>query len=200
MTVEELRDKQDKTEEEQKAYEAFALGCPVNVSPSVINRIAWHIEKHFADKSLFKIEDFDKEKLKTPNTNYSTTLFNKVKTLREEYSKMMDVLAKASKESFMDGDSFDMASKMLQEDLIYDILVECKTIQVATNVLVDISYADNKSKDLLWELCAEQMIKNLIANGYDKLHFPIKDEEGDITFKGIKFRMEEVDANGINWK
>ena len=200
MTVEELRDKQDKTEEEQKAYEAFALGCPVNVSPSVINRIAWHIEKHFADKSLFKIEDFDKEKLKTPNTNYSTTLFNKVKTLREEYSKMMDVLAKASKESFMDGDSFDMASKMLQEDLIYDILVECKTIQVATNVLVDICYADNKSKDLLWELCAEQMIKNLIANGYDKLHFPIKDEEGDITFKGIKFRMEEVDANGINWK
>ena len=200
MTVEELRDKQDKTEEEQKAYEAFALGCPVNVSPSVINRIAWHIEKHFADKSLFKIESFDKEKLKTPNINYSTTLYNKVKILREEYSKMMDVLAKASKESFMDGDSFDTASKMLQEDLIYDILVECKTIQVATNVLVDICYADNKSKDLLWELCAEQMIKNLIANGYDKLHFPIKDEDGDITFKGIKFRMEEVDANGINWK
>ena len=73
-------------------------------------------------------------------------------------------------------------------------------MQVATNVLVDICYADNKSKDLLWELCAEQMIKNLIANGYDKLHFPIKDEDGDITFKGIKFRMEEVDANGINWK
>ena len=116
------------------------------------------------------------------------------------HSKMMDVLVKASRESFMDGDSFDMASKMLQEDLIYDILVECKTIQVATNVLVDICYADNKSKDLLWELCAEQMIKNLIANGYDKLRFPIKDEDGDIIFKGIKFRMEEVDANGINWK
>ena len=76
------------------------------MSPSVINRIAWHIEKHFADKSLFKIEDFDKEKLKTPNTNYSTTLFNKVKALREEYSKMMLVLANASKENFMDGDSF----------------------------------------------------------------------------------------------
>ena len=134
MTVEELRDKQDKTEEEQKAYEAFALGCPVNVSPSVINRIAWHIEKHFADKSLFKIEGFDKEKLKTLNINYSTTLYNKVKVLREEYSKMMLVLANASKENFMDGDSFDTASKMLQEDLIYDILVECKTIQVETNV------------------------------------------------------------------
>lgn len=200
MTIEELRDKQDRTEEEQKAYEAFALGCPVNVSPSVINRIAWHIEKHFADTSLFKIEPFDKEKLKAPNVEYSTTLYNKVKAYREEYSSMMDVLVKASKESYMDGDSFDMASKILQEELIYNILTECKTIQIATNVLVDICYADNKSKDLLWELCTEQMIKNLIANGYNKLHFPKKDENGDITFKGIKFTMCEVDANGINWE
>ena len=66
--------------------------------------------------------------------------------------------------------------------------------------MIDICYSDNKAKTLLWDIFGEQIIKNLIANGYDKLRFPIKDEDGDITFKGMKFRMEEVDANGINWK
>ena len=59
--------------------------------------------------------------------------------------------------------------------------------------------ATSKSKDLLWEMCGEQLIKNLIRNGYDKLSFPTKSENGDFTFKGIQFEMGEVDANEINW-
>lgn len=200
MTVEELRDKQDKTEEEQKAYEAFALGCPVNVSPSVINRIAWHIEKHFADKSLFKIESFDKEKLKTPNINYSTTLFNRVKALKETYENDLQVIIKNNKNGYLDDESKATINIMLKEGFKEDIIFECGNIEIGCNVMIDVFYSDNNSKNLLWELFGEQIIRNLIANGYNKLRFPIKDEEGDITFKGIKFRMEEVDANGINWK
>ena len=200
MTVEELRDKQDKTEEEQKAYEAFALGCPVNVSPSVINRIAWHIEKHFADKSLFKIEGFDKEKLKAPNVNYSTTLYNRVKQLKETYENDLQVIIKNNKNGYLDDESKATINIMLKDGFKEDIIFECGNIEIGCNVMIDVFYSDNNSKNLLWELFGEQIIKNLIANGYDKLRFPIKDEEGDITFKGIKFRMEEVDANGINWK
>ena len=70
---------------EQEAYDTFALQCPVNVSPSVINRIAWHIEKHFQDEDLFSIEEYDIEKLKAPHVKYSTTLYNKIKALKDEY-------------------------------------------------------------------------------------------------------------------
>ena len=200
MTVEELRDKQDKTEEERKAYEAFALGCPVNVSPSVINRIAWYIEKHFADKSLFKIESFDKEKLKIPNINYSTTLYNRVKALKDQYDEELQVIVKNNKSGYLDDENKASINYFLKQMFINAIEEECGNNEVGCNIMIDICYSDNKAKTLLWEMYAEQMIKNLIANGYDKLRFPTKDEEGDITFKGIKFKMEEVDANGINWK
>lgn len=200
MTVEELRDKQDKTEEEQKAYEAFALGCPVNVSPSVINRIAWHIEKHFADKSLFKIESFDKEKLKAPNVNYSTTLYNRVKAIKDEYDESVAFIHSKNFTNVVDFETKGAMYSILRDNFKNAIEQECNNIEIGCNIMIDICYSDNKAKTLLWDIFGEQIIKNLIANGYDKLRFPIKDEDGDITFKGIKFRMEEVDANGINWK
>lgn len=200
MTIEELRDKQDRTEEEQRAYEAFALGCPVNVSPSVINRIAWHIEKHFADTSLFKIEPFDKEKLKAPNVEYSTRLYNKVKAIKDEYDENVAFIHGKNFSDVVDFETKGVMYSMLRDSFKAKIEQECLDSEVGCNIMLDICYKDNKAKTLLWDMYGEQLIKNLIANGYNKLRFPKKDEDGDITFKGIKFTMCEVDANGINWE
>ena len=200
MTIEELRDKQNKTEDEKREYEAFVSGCPVNVSPSVINRIAWHIEKHFADKDLFDVKEFNIDKLKTPNINYSTTMYNRVKKLKEEYDNDVHIILQNMNKGYLDVENKTSINLMLREQFKDKIIDQCNTIEECCNIMIDICYSDKNSKDLLWDMFGEQIIKNLIANGYDKLRFPTKDEDGDIIFKGIKFRMEEVDANGINWK
>lgn len=202
MTVEELRDKKDKTIEEQEAYDTFAQQCPVNVSPSIINRIAWHIEKHYANKKLFKIEEFNIEKLKTPNIEYSTRLYNKVKAIREEYGKLYaEIIVSQAKTLFLDKEMLQQLKDTMKENMKDKMMEACKGDEVlATNVLIDICYSDNKSKDFLWEMCGEQLIRNLINNGYSTLRFPMKDEDGDIEFKGSKFKMKEVDANGISWE
>ena len=200
MTIEELRDKQNKTEDEKREYEAFVSGCPVNVSPSVINRIAWHIEKHFADKDLFDVKEFNIDKLKTPNINYSTTMYNRVKKLKEEYDNDVHIILQNMNKGYLDVENKTSINLMLREQFKDKIIDQCNTIEECCNIMIDICYSDKNSKDLLWDMFGEQIIKNLIANGYDKLRFPTKNEDGDIIFKGIKFRMEEVDANGINWK
>ena len=200
MTIEELRDKQNKTEDEKREYEAFVSGCPVNVSPSVINRIAWHIEKHFADKDLFDVKEFNIDKLKTPNINYSTTMYNRVKKLKEEYDNDVHIILQNMNKGYLDVENKTSINLMLREQFKDKIIDQCNTIEECCNIMIDICYSDKNSKDLLWDMFGEQIIKNLIANGYDKLRFPTKNEDGDIIFKGIKFRMEEVDANGIKWK
>jgi hypothetical protein len=200
MDLDELRDKQDKTEKEQESYNRFALQCPVNVSPSVINKIAWYIEKHFADKDLFHIEEFNTDKLKDNNFEYSVQMYNKVEKLREEYKEALQTTIKSDRRKYVDQETQAIINKILLDNFKEQTIEVCGTIEVATNVLIDICYKDNKSKDLLWELCSEQLIRNLINNGYNKIHFPIKAENGDFYFKGDKFKMEEVDANGINWE
>lgn len=198
MSIEELRDKPNKSEEELKAYETFAQQCPVNVSPSVINRIAWHIEKHFQDEALYTIEQYDIEKLKTPHISYSTNLYNKVKALKDEYDNDLQIVIKNSTRGHLDDETKASINLMLRDTFKTQIEEVCGGSEVGCNVMVDICYSDNKSKNLLWDMFGEQIIKNMIANGYDKLHFPMKDENGDFEFRGMKFKMCEVEANGIN--
>ena len=199
MDLDELRDKKDKTQKEQESYNIFALQCPVNVSPSVINKIAWHIEKHFAQKDLFHIEEFDTSKFKDNNIEYSQRMYNRVVELREEYKNALQTTIRSDRRKYVDQETQAIINKILLDNFKEQTIETCGDIDVATNVLVDVCYSDNKSKDLLWELCSEQLIRNLINNGYDTIRFPIQDRDGDIEFKGMKFKMEEVDANGINW-
>lgn len=197
ISLEELRDKQNKTDKEKEFYEVFAQQCPVNVSPSVVNKIAWYIENHFANKDLFEIEAYDIEKLKDKEVTYSTQKYNKVAKIREEYSESMRTLVisnlfnKERVERMM----------TLRENMRNEILEVCDYNEaMMCNVLVDLCYSDAKSKDLLWETCGEQLIKNMVKNGYSILRFPCQSEgEGEFTFKGLKFEMREVDVNEINW-
>lgn len=200
MTLDELRDKPNKTPQEQEAWDTFTQQSPVNVSPSVINRIAWHIEKHFADKNLFTLEPFDTNKLKNSEVKYSKQQYNKVSALREDYgAKYKEIIIANTKRHMADTDSLEVIKEVMKNNLMEQVIQVCGDLDVACNVLVDICYKDVKSKDLLWEMCGEQLIKNLIRNGYNKLSFPTKSENGDFTFKGIQFEMGEVDANEINW-
>ena len=201
MTIEELRDKKNKTEIEQELYNTFAQQCPVNVSPSVINRIAWHIENHFADKKLFTLEPYDVEKLKSKDVQYSTQMYNKVKKLREEYGEQIKaIIVDTSKTKGVDTESANQQFATTNEEFVGLTIEVCGDIKTACNVLVDLCYSDNKSKDLLWECCGEQLIKNMIDNGYTTLHYPEKVEnDGEFTFKGFNFEMKEVDTNGFNW-
>jgi hypothetical protein len=43
------------------------------------------VEDHFRCMEKYRIQQFDKEKLKNPDVTYSTQMYNKIKELKEEY-------------------------------------------------------------------------------------------------------------------
>lgn len=201
MDTDQLREKEDKTQKEADNYKIFAQQAPTNISPSLVNKIAWKIEKHFAQKSLFHMEQFDTSKLKNPNVKYSKQMYNKVVKIREEYDgSIHNLLVDMGRKTLFNKIVFDEQKVVLMNEFVDRVYEVCGSQEVACNVLVDVCYKDNKSKQLLWDCCSEQLIKNLIANGYNVLHVPTKDENGEFEYKSMKFTMREVDANEANWQ
>ena len=192
--IHELYKKENKTEKELEFIRNYEFGSPVNVTPCLCNKIAWMVEEHFRDVSLlYKSEPFDCELLKNPHVQYSTNLFNKVKQIKEDYDKSVQLSLKTRLRTM--GDSYeanDYKDTMLENftDLLYKV---CGNEEVLCNILVDVCYNSNKSKSLLWDVCGDTLIKNLLKNKSNKLYFPLQSEDGDFTYKGLTFKMEVVE-------
>ena len=41
-------------------------------------------------------------------------------------------------------------------------------------------------------LCGDTMINNLLRHNNNIIKYPIQSEDGDITYKGLTFKMEEL--------
>ena len=191
--IHELYKKQNKTQREKEFLLNYEFGCPVNVTPCLCNKIAWMVEDHFRDVStLYETDTFDCELLKNPDITYSTTMYNKIKKVKEEYDNMVQKSIKQRYNDFGDSyDANDFKEKLLDE-FEQKLFVICKDKQTLCNILVDVCYNTSKSKTLLWELCGDIIINNLLRHRGYKLSFPKQSEDGDFTYKGLTFKMEEV--------
>jgi hypothetical protein len=169
----------------------------VNVTPCLCNKIAWIVEDHFRDVNLkYEVETFDKELLKNPNVEYSTRTYNKIKEIKDEYDKAVKsmIIEYHSKENHKEDKMEVMAFKnsMAQEFLLKCLNV-CSDENILCNIMVDICYNNSKkSKQFAWDLCGNIMIGNLLRHRNYKLAYPKQVEQGDFTYKGLQFIMEEI--------
>lgn len=193
MEIHELRDKANKTEEEEKFYENYANGCPVNVTPCLSNKIAWMIEDHFRNVDIkYDIAPFDKELLKDKDVEYSTFIYNRMKDIKVEYDDIVQKSIKKAVSDRTDTYTMEQLKTNLHESFYNKCLELSSNEKVLCNALIDICYTTKKSKQFLWELFGEVIIKNLLKNCGNTLSFPVQDENGDFMYKGLTFRMEEV--------
>lgn len=62
------------------------------------------------------------------------------------------------------------------------------------DILLDVCYTRECSKQLCWDIAGKQIIKNLIEKNGGWYEFPVLDSEGDITFDGKRFSMRKIFA------
>ena len=65
----------------------------------------------------------------------------------------------------------------------------CSNFNTLTNIIIDVCYASNKSKSFAWDICGDEIFKNVLKNSGGQIQFPIKDENGDIEFCGNTFSL-----------
>ena len=192
--IHELYKKPNKTYREKEFLINYEFGCPVNVSPCLCNKIAWMVEDHFRTMERYKVEQFDKEKLKNPDVEYSTQLYNKVRDIKQKYD---DAVQESIKSRIKEhGDAFDATEfkDMLLEGFKEQLVCVCCNEDVMCNVLVDVCYSTHTSKALLWDTCGDIIIRNLLAKNDNKLSFPKQSDEIEFTYKGLTFKMEVVEV------
>jgi len=181
----------DNIEEYMDFINKCELLNPVNCSSSTMNRLCWHVENQLNDIKFSNQSEFDYTILKS-DVEYNKTDFNKIKKVYEQYRKSVEDFVLKRKathsEDINDEDQRQIFIEKFKEDC-YKALTDEKQL---CNIVLDICYSTNKSKQFAWDICGERILLNLLEKNDFSVNYPIRDNNGEILFNGEKFTIKTM--------
>lgn len=199
VSLEELLTRDDLSEDLQQEREYFYNKCPVDMSPGTINRIAWAINKKFNDFNELPHVKFDKEVIKS-GAKYGKSEFHAVRDVYQEYKSNLVSLAKKTKMDEVDEDDKDYGP--LDKSMI-DLMFKSKFYEACSNekvlceILIDLLYDKPNSKGVVWDICGDVIIDNLLEKANYVVNYPESVvDDAEFTCCRKKFKMKQIDVRG----
>lgn len=190
----------DLSSEELRFLEFYQKKMPVGTRNCVMNRICRRFEEEFDGYLSRSTTDpnFDYRVLKGGH-EYTSTQHTAVNKLYSQYTKRLQEYVQAAKRERVDEDESAVKRMMMIRDFKADCYQVCSNTSQLCDILLDLCYSKNGSKQFCWDVCCEEIIDNLLANNNHYINYPVMDEDGDIEFCGHRFRMETKEVwNGNN--
>jgi len=189
LDVNELINKNNKTQEEITFLQYYNLKMPVFKNKSVMNRICWRIEDEF-DKVNLKLSDseFNYSILKS-NLKYSKSNFNRIKDLYNEYNQKIKQHALHSAKEKLEKDEAQVKRFVFKEEFKSQAYQICNNKYELCNIVLDLCYKNNNSKQFAWDICGDVIIENLLKRNNYVVEYPIEDEVGNIEYCGERFSL-----------
>lgn len=200
LTIDELIEKKDKTQEEKDYLKMFYEYMPVIYSDSVMNNISRYIENI----------DFDiKNKINVTDSKDIHLILMRNENIEDEntYNQVLEAYKKMKKElknrnnirSSFNKHKFD--ENLSQEvDSIYEKFKSkmdniCSNTYELVDYLIKIFYVEfpSSNKDLLWNIYGQYIFKNIKDKNQNKVYFPMPNKQGKIIYLNDRFILEEVD-------
>lgn len=186
-------------DEKAKFIEKYYRLMPINDNGSVMNRLCHMIEDEFKGyiSGIKAKNPFDYTILKS-DTEYDV---NHYKIILQTYLEYMKELKKAvaNNNSYKcSREEYSNSIKAINSVFAQRCAELCPNEDKLCNILVDICYTNNKSKALVWSICADQLIENLLKNNNYKMKYLTKSNDGDVIYNGELFQIEEIDFNDNN--
>lgn len=188
------------TEKEQEYKDWFYNYIPIVDSPCVVNNICHFVESRFDKVRLKRKTEFDYTILKT-DKKYPKTLYRYVKNIYTIFKReqvKLNSITKGNSKSINPTKDASIENKRLYNYMRYMFRTQAINEEDLTNILLDICYKENKSKDIVWMVCGNQIIENLLNKHNRILQYPKRCEDGDITYMGLKYKMETITLNNIS--
>lgn len=192
--------KESLTDSEQEFIKYYHAKMPVGINNCVMNRICRRFEEEF-DGYIAKhgtIEPFDYTIMKS-GQEYSTSQYNAIQRIYNEYNRrVQDYIQYVKRERIDDDISSNQRMVMIQ-----GFKSECQSIcsnrQQLCDVLLDICYQKEGSKQFAWDIASEEIIENLLSHNDGQIAFPVIDENGDVEFGGNRysFFIKQI-GGGVN--
>ena len=189
LDVGELIQKENKTEEQEKFLKYYYKKMPVFLNHSTMNRICWKLEEEFNYiKEKCDNVDFDYQVLKT-DKEYSNSLYNQIKELYNQYKVRTSEYQKISKKNKIDREDRKIARNTFVNDFKQQTYEICNNSEDLCNMLIDLCYNNNSSKQFVWDVCGDVIIDNLLKKNDYIVQYPILDENGSIEYGGKLFSL-----------
>lgn len=180
------------TDSQFEFLQRYKRHMPVGVGDCVMNRICRMIEREFDGylQSYRADNPFDYSIIKG-GADYSASHFNGIRLLMNEYDNVLrDKMAEMNADKVSDDDKHSTMN-MIDERFFAECAKICPDEEELCEIVVDLCYQKEKTKQFAWKMCGSTIIKNLLSkNG--SISFPTKDEEGDIIWKSEKFSVASV--------
>lgn len=193
QTIEELMAKSpdELTQAEAEFIDYYIQRMPVGMHPCVMNKICRRFEEEFDNYFLKNIseEDFDYSIMKS-GQEYTTTQYNAIAKLYEQYTKRLQEYMQFSKRERIDEDESATKRSLMVRDFKVECERVCSNSAQLCDIILDLCYRRSGSKQFCWDICSEEIIENLLKNNDNTIYFPVQDEDGDIEFCGKRFTLE----------
>lgn len=190
-SIEDLYNYEPKTKEMTECLRLHEqmVGC----NPCVVNKICWIFEKAFNGylSKKYKQPEFDYNILKC-NVEYSKKNYDDIFAIYNDYQKRLDAFQKKIRLEKID--TFDCWQ---QRKIFVDrFKKECETIcsneSELCDIVLDICYKAEKTKQFAWDICGDVILNNLLKNKGGIIHFPqLVDGKGEFEYCGENFVMCE---------
>lgn len=183
--------------------ENYYRRLPVIDHGSTMNRLCHMVEAYFENKkAAFSPVAFDYSILKS-GVEYTKANYRKLKTLYDRYQGELSELTAKSNEEIWDSEDTTGVKEVLKEEYIKECYSICPSQEELCDILIDICYSCSKGKNLVWDICGEQIIKNLLAKNGNTFTYLQSSKKGDIKYGGMTFikKTKEVtpgDADSID--
>lgn len=199
LTYEELINKPNKTTQELQFLDYYEKRMPVSNFNCIVNKICKIFEKEFDGYlSNFKIDnDFDYSILKS-SCDYQPNLVKKIENTYKIYCDKVQKYQQQSKKERLDKDVVSDGRRLMIKAFKDDIETICPDKAQLTNIVLDICYKTQKSKQFAWDICGDSIIDNLLAKNENIIWYPEESDTGDILFGGKRFILRNKKMEVIN--
>lgn len=197
MSIDELEQipEESRTDRQNDFIRYFYSRIPVGIGDCVMNKICRRFEQEF-DGYLKKSRSdskFDFSILKS-NVEYTKPEFNMISKLYESYRKRLQQFVVFR--TYERVDDYDAVAYVdeLRVEFERECDIVCPHHRTQCDILLDLCYTKMYSKKFAWEMCGDQMITNLFERNGGKITYLTLDDDGVVKFRGMRFRIEEMDA------
>lgn len=179
------------TQQEAEFISRYHYKMPVGDHGCVMNKICKRFEKIF-DSYFAKDEreqPFDYSIMKS-NTPYSESQRYAIMRLYEQYIDLVyNYLGEKTLTRISDEDA---AARhiIVTDNFKRECASVCTNSKQLCDIILDLCYKYNYSKRFCWDMCASDIIDNLLNNNGRMIVYPEKDPAGDIEYNGERFTVK----------
>lgn len=194
MSVDEIEQiPEDKRTDRQNDFIRYYYNrMPVGIGDCVMNKICRRFEQEFDGylKRYAPETPFDFSIMKS-DVGYTKAEFKAISKLYDSYRKRLQQFILFT--SYERVDEYDAVAHLeeLKNEFVQSCDIACPNHKSQCDIMMDLCYTKTYSKKFAWEMCGDQLIQNLLNRNKRTIIYPTADEDGDIEFRGNRFRVEQ---------